>query len=70
MTTPNSLPATPSTRRGPPSQGRFYVPGQRGCDDARHAWNLFVDQRPVAVVFAESAVDVARTVKFARAQGI
>jgi FAD/FMN-containing dehydrogenase len=70
MTTPNSLSCDAIYALRASIAGEVFVPGQRGCDDARHARNLFVDQRPVAVVFAESAVDVARTVKFARAQGI
>ena len=34
-------------------------PGDQDWDEARQAWNLAVDQRPVAVVFATSADDVA-----------
>jgi FAD/FMN-containing dehydrogenase len=45
--------------------GAVVVPGDGSWDEARKAWNLAVDQRPVAVVFAESADDVAATVEFA-----
>ena len=47
--------------------GEVFVPGDNGYDQARRAWNLAVDQQPSAVVFAESAADVARAVRFARA---
>ena len=35
--------------------GDVYVPGDESYDQACRAWNLFTDQRPVAVVFADSA---------------
>jgi FAD/FMN-containing dehydrogenase len=47
-----------------------FVPGDRGYDQARQAWNLAADQRPSAVVFAESAADVVRAVRFARAHRV
>src|SRR5689334_12927425 len=50
--------------------GDVYRPGDEGWDDARTAWNLAVDQRPAAVVVAESAADVAETVRAARAEGL
>ena len=50
--------------------GDVYIPGDHGYDQARRAWNLFTDQRPAAVVFAESAADVTRAVRFARAHGM
>ena len=43
---------------------------RRGWDAARQAWNLAVDQRPVAVVYPESADDVATTVRFAAERGL
>src|ERR1700722_7015886 len=70
MTTPNSLSPDAIYALRSSIAGDVFVPGEHGYDHARQAWNLFVDQRPVAVVFAESAADVARTVKFARAQGM
>src|SRR3984957_4338959 len=70
MTTPNSLSPDAIYALRSSIAGDVFVPGEPGYDHARQAWNLFVDQRPVAVVFAESAADVARTVKFARAQGM
>ena len=70
MTTPNSLSCDAIYALRTSIAGDVFVPGEHGYDHARQAWNLFADQRPIAVVFAESAADVARTVKFARAQGI
>ena len=48
--------------------GDVFVPGDRGYDQARQAWNLAVDERPAAVVVAESAADVVQAVRFARSQ--
>jgi FAD/FMN-containing dehydrogenase len=45
--------------------GDALAPGDAGWDAARAAWNLAADQHPAAVVLAESAEDVARTVSFA-----
>src|SRR5881396_1018902 len=45
-------------------------PGEADWDDARRAWNLVPDQRPVAVVFPESAADVAAVVDVARERGL
>jgi FAD/FMN-containing dehydrogenase len=45
--------------------GRIATPDDADWDQARAAWNLAADQRPVAVVFAEGAEDVAATVRFA-----
>jgi FAD binding domain len=50
--------------------GQIAVPSDSDWDQARLAWNLAVDQRPEAVVFAESASDVAATVGFAAANGL
>ncbi len=45
--------------------GRVATPSDPDWDEARTAWNLVADQRPEAVVFAESAADVVATVRFA-----
>jgi FAD binding domain len=45
--------------------GRIATPSDPDWDEARTAWNLVADQRPEAVVFAESAADVVATVRFA-----
>ncbi len=45
--------------------GRIATPSDPDWDEARIAWNLAADQRPVAVAFAESAEDIAKTVRFA-----
>ena len=50
--------------------GELVRPEDAAWDDARTAWNLAVDQQPVAVVLAESASDVAETVLAARAEGL
>jgi FAD/FMN-containing dehydrogenase len=50
--------------------GDVVVPADAGWDEARGAWNLAVDQRPVAVVFPESADDVVATVGFAARSGL
>ncbi len=50
--------------------GRVFSPGEPGWDEARTAWNLAVDQRPVAVVIPEHVDDIAHTVATARALGL
>jgi FAD/FMN-containing dehydrogenase len=50
--------------------GRLAVPADSDWDQARAAWNLAADQRPLAVAFAESAADVAATVRFASANDL
>jgi hypothetical protein len=50
--------------------GDVLDPGDEGWDNARLAWNLAVEQRPAAVVFAESAEDVAEATRFAAANGL
>jgi len=70
MTTPNSLSCHVTQALRACITGDVFVPGEHGYDHARQAWNLFADQQPTAVVFAESAADVARAVKFAAAQGV
>jgi len=47
--------------------GDVVLPGDESWDTARQAWNLAVDQRPVAVAFPESADDVVAVVNFAAA---
>jgi FAD/FMN-containing dehydrogenase len=49
--------------------GQVAVPGDAGWDEARQAWNLSVDQRPVAVALPETAEDVVEIVSYARRQG-
>ncbi len=50
--------------------GEVIVQGVAGWDSARQAWNLTADQRPPLVVLAESAADVAATIRFAAANGL
>jgi len=45
--------------------GDVVAPGDEAWGAARQAWNLAADQRPVAVVYPESADDVVATVRFA-----
>ncbi|HMJ72979.1 MAG TPA: FAD-binding oxidoreductase [Solirubrobacterales bacterium] len=49
---------------------RIATPDNSDWDQARLAWNLAADQQPVAVVFAESADDIAATVGFAAENGL
>jgi FAD/FMN-containing dehydrogenase len=50
--------------------GDVVLPGDEGWDAARQAWNLAADQRPVGVVFPESADDVLAIVELAAEQGL
>ena len=50
--------------------GDIVLPGDATWDAARQAWNLAVDQHPVAVVYPESADDVVATVRFAAQHGL
>jgi len=49
--------------------GDVVVAGDDGWDTARQAWNLAVEQHPVAVVYPASADDVVATVAFAGEHG-
>jgi FAD/FMN-containing dehydrogenase len=66
-TTPqlNTSPFLPSVR-----EDRVAVPGSPSWEEARSAFNLRVDQRPVAIVLAADEQDVAATVRYARARGL
>jgi len=48
---------------------RLTLPGEAAYETARRPWNLAVDQRPVAVVLAETAEDVVSGVRAAVASG-
>ena len=50
--------------------GDVALPEDEAWDGARQAWNLSVVQRPVAVVYPESADDVVATVAFANEHGV
>jgi FAD/FMN-containing dehydrogenase len=50
--------------------GDVVLPGDEAWDAARQAWNLAVDQRPVAVVYPESADDVVAAVRLAAEGGL
>ena len=50
--------------------GELVLPSDPTWDEARTAWNLAVDQRPAAVVLAESAADVSETIQAARSAGL
>jgi hypothetical protein len=72
MNTSNTFTSTqpPSASDGASSlDAKIVVPGQRGWDDARRAWQLNVDQRPAAVVYPESARDVVSAVRLVRERG-
>lgn len=51
-------------------RGRLSTPADADWDTARTAWNLSVDQHPVAVAFPVDADDVAAVVTFAAAHGL
>jgi FAD binding domain/Berberine and berberine like len=50
--------------------GRVLIPGDTGWDEARAAWNLAIDQRPVAVVVAGGVDDIVQTVRAAKRLGL
>ena len=50
--------------------GIVVAPGDPDWDEARQAWNLTVDQHPVAVAVPESADDVVAVVSFAASSGL
>jgi hypothetical protein len=68
--------ATPTTSSSDLEQlkamvgGDVFGPDGAGFDDARRAWDLAADQRPAAVVFAESVVEVVRALRFVCAHGM
>jgi FAD/FMN-containing dehydrogenase len=49
--------------------GDVVLPADESWEEARRAWNLAADQRPVAVVLAENAEDVVEAMRFARDNG-
>jgi FAD binding domain/Berberine and berberine like len=49
---------------------RVRAPGEPGYDEARRAWNLYLDQRPVAVAAPRTAQETATLVASAAAQGL
>jgi FAD/FMN-containing dehydrogenase len=50
--------------------GELVLPADPDWNAARLAWNLAADQRPAAIVFAESADDIVGVVDHARANGL
>ncbi|MGH2910333.1 MAG: FAD-binding oxidoreductase, partial [Solirubrobacteraceae bacterium] len=51
-------------------EGKIILPENGAFDHARRAWNLAVDQRPAAVVTAESSEDVVAAILMAREHGL
>jgi FAD binding domain/Berberine and berberine like len=51
-------------------QGEAFAPGDQDWDTARRAWNLTVDQHPLAVAYAANAEDMSAVVGFAREQSL
>lgn len=47
-------------------RGAVHVPGDASWDDARKAWNLAIDQQPLAVVEVADSADVVAAVRCAR----
>jgi len=58
--------AAPSLRM----KGAVVRTGDEAWDAARRAWNLAVDQQPLAVAFPADEEDVAAIVRYARAAGL
>jgi FAD/FMN-containing dehydrogenase len=50
--------------------GEIVTPADPDWNEARLAWNLAADQRPAAVVYAESVGDVVDVVDYARENGL
>ena len=48
----------------------LVLPHDPGWNEARAAWNLAVDQQPVAVALPESAEDIVAVVRWARSRGL
>src|SRR5690348_5185388 len=65
----SSLTAAPSWHTSA-LDGKIVSPADPDFDLARRCWNLAVEQNPVAVVFPESAQDVAAAVGRARDAGL
>jgi FAD binding domain len=53
-----------------PFSGHLHAPGDAGYDEARAAWNLAVDQRPLLVAEPRTAQDVAAVVRYANENGL
>jgi FAD/FMN-containing dehydrogenase len=75
MTEADPAPATDEITRslralGERIGGDIILQGDEGWDAARSAWNLAVDQVPVAVVLPETADDVVATVRLAGEHGL
>jgi len=58
------------TSIGVEREPHFLRPDSPDWDDARRAWNLAIDQRPEAIVVAESAGDVLGAVRYASQNGL
>jgi FAD/FMN-containing dehydrogenase len=51
-------------------RGDVLTPGSAAYDTTRHVWNGMIDKRPSLIVQCRGAVDVIRTVVFARERGL
>jgi hypothetical protein len=60
VTTSDSAPCQATAKLRAAIAGDVFVPGEHRYDQARQAWDLLADQRPAAVMLAESAVQSAR----------
>ena len=65
----STMPIDPTPLRAT-TTGDVIARGEPDWDTARRAWNLTADQRPPLVVLADTAADVAETVRFAAASGL
>ena len=50
--------------------GAVVLPGDRGWDQARQAWNVAVEQHPAAIVLPHCVADVVAAVRFASDTGL
>jgi hypothetical protein len=50
--------------------GRVLAPGDAGWDAARQAFNVLLDQQPVAIALPENEADVIAAVEYARDNGL
>jgi hypothetical protein len=60
VTTSDSAPCQATGKLRAAIAGDVFVPGEHRYDQACQAWDLLADQRPAAVMLAESAVHSAR----------
>src|SRR5919198_4330931 len=48
----------------------YLTTGDPGYDEARSVWNAMIDRRPAAIAQCSTTEDVAKAVRFGRANGL